>query len=133
MLTSLLGSGILMPSKLVKLTGGYEMTKEELLAQSREENRGKPDERELQIYEKAGRIGGVVGGVLSVLVAVFSRIVGIPILGLCAWSIYFSIYGSMNLYTFVKTKDKYKLIQSVAGLLFGAACLVGMIVLGLKG
>ena len=109
------------------------MTKEELLAQSREENRGKPDERELQIYEKAGRIGGVVGGVLSVLVAVFSRIVGIPILGLCAWSIYFSIYGSMNLYSFVKVKDKYKLIQSVAGLLFGAACLVGMIVLGLKG
>ena len=108
------------------------MNKEDILAISRKEREGKYDERELQIFSNASKIGMAVGGALSVIIVLFSRIVDIPILGLAAWAVYFSMYGSRHLYHFIHTKEKINLVQSMIGIPFGLACFVGMILLGVQ-
>jgi hypothetical protein len=108
------------------------MNKEEILNKSRKENEGKDDERELQILANGSRIGMAVGGILSIIVVVFSRIVEEPLLGLSAWAVYFSMMGSHRLYHFIRTKESVRLIQALIGIVFGIACFVGMVVLALQ-
>lgn len=108
------------------------MNKEEILEKSRNENAGQSDERELQIFANSSKVGMVVGGVLSVVTVIFSRIIDMPLLGLSAWAVYFSMFGSRRLYHFIRTKEKAGLIQAVIGIAFGLACFVGMIILGLQ-
>lgn len=43
------------------------MNKEEILARNRRENAGREDERELQIFADASKIGMAVGGILGVI------------------------------------------------------------------
>ena len=107
------------------------MNREEILAMSRKENEGKSDERELQIFSDVSKVGMTVGALVAFLTVIFSRIIDVPILGLSAWSVYFLMYGSRHLVYFIKTKEKVKLVQALIGLVFGTACVVGMIVLGL--
>lgn len=108
------------------------MNKEEILKKSRKENEGKPDECELQILANASKIGMVAGGISSVIIVMFSRIIDQPLLGLSAWSVYFLMFGCYRLYHFIKAKEKIRLIQSIIGITFGLACFIGMIVLGLQ-
>ena len=114
-----------------KLGKGEHMNREEILAMSRKENEGKSDERELQIFSDASRVGMAVGAFVAFLTIIFSRIIDVPILGLSAWSVYFLMYGSRHLVYFIKTKEKDRLVPALIGLVFGTACVVGMIVLGL--
>lgn len=107
------------------------MNKEEILAMSRKENKD-TDEREIQIFANASKIDMAVGGVLVAIIVLFSRIVDKPLLGLSAWSVYFSMFGSKHLYQFIQNKEKTRLIQAIVGITFGLACFVGMIVLGLQ-
>ena len=134
LLTSKLGIGIItLQIKLGKeLKENLLMNKEEILAKSRSEYEGKSDERELQILANASKTGMAVGGVLAMVIVMFSRIADIPILGFSAWSVYFAMYGSRHLFHFIKTKEKTELIQAIIGITFGIACFVGMIILGLK-
>ena len=108
------------------------MNREEILARNRMENEGKSDERELQIYADASQLGMAVGGILAAIIVIFSRIVGIPVLGFGAWALYFSMFGSRRLYQYMKTKERVNLAQAVIGIVFGLGCFVGMIVLGLQ-
>ena len=108
------------------------MNKEEILAKNRKESAGKSDERELQIFADASKIGMTVGGALSAAIVLFSRWIEAPLLGLSAWAVYFSMFGSRRLYQFLKTKERVTLLQAVIGVLFGLACLIGMIVSGLR-
>ena len=107
------------------------MNKEEILKKSRLENK-EMDEREYQILADSSKIGMTVGGILSVVIVLFSRIADVPLLGLSAWAVYFSMYGSRHLYHFIKTKEKIRLVQTIIGITFGLACFIGMIVLGLQ-
>ena len=108
------------------------MNKEEILSRSRKEAAGRPDERELKIYADASQIGMAVGGLLCGLIVLFSYYVKLPVLSLAAWSVYFAMFGSRRLYQFLKTRNRTQLFQTVIGLGFGIACLVGMVVLGLQ-
>ena len=108
------------------------MNKKEILEKSRKDNEGKLDERELQIYANSSKIGMAIGGILSIIIVIYSRIFEIPLLGLSAWAVYFSMYGTSHLYKFIFTKDKVELFQSIIGILFGSACFIGMIILGIK-
>lgn len=133
-LTSILGIDIIhLHIKLGnKLKENLLMNKEEILAKSRSEYDGKSDERELQIFANASKTGMAVGGVLAIIIVMFSRIADIPILGLSAWSVYFAMYGSRHLFHFLKTKERMNLIQAIIGIAFGIVCFIGMIVLGLQ-
>ena len=108
------------------------MNKEEILAKSREENKGKVDERESQILSNASKTGMAVGGVLSFVFLIFSRIIDNPLLGFAAWCMYFSMYGSAHLYRFIKTKEKLQLVQATLSLLFALTVFIAMILWEIK-
>lgn len=108
------------------------MNKDEILARSREENEGKADERELQIQANASEIGMIVGGLLSVIIIVFSQIADAPLAGLAVLAVYLSMVGSKQLFHFIKTRKKTSLLLGIIGMTAGLACLGGMIVLGLQ-
>ena len=107
------------------------MNKNEILAKSRKENRA-GDEREIQIVANSSKIGMAVGGILSSIIVVFSRIVDEPLLWLSAWAVYFSMFGSRRLYQFIQNKEKIRLLQVIIGIVFDFACFGGMIILGLQ-
>ena len=50
------------------------MNKKEILEKSRKENNGKLDEREIQIYANSSKIGMAIGGMLSIIIVIYSRI-----------------------------------------------------------
>ncbi len=106
------------------------MNKEEILAKSRKDNQN-GDEREIQIIFNASKIGMIVGGILSLMMVLFSRIFNEPILGLSAWTIYYAMFGGSHLYRFIQTKKKVRLLQAIIGIVVGLACFIGMIILGL--
>ncbi len=108
------------------------MNREEILEKNRAESEGREDERELQIFADASKVGMAVGGFLSVLILLFSRIVDIPILGFAAWAVYFTMFGSRRVYQYIKTKEKARLVQAIIGIVLGLTFTVGMVVLGLQ-
>ena len=108
------------------------MNKKEILEKSRKENEGQLDERELQINANASKFGMAVGGCISIIMVILSRIFDLPLLGLSAWSVYFSMYGTRHLYNFIYTKDKIELFQAIVGITFGACCFCGMIIFSIK-
>lgn len=107
------------------------MNRDEILEKSRKENRA-GDEREIQLFANSSKIGMAVGGILSAIIVAFSRVINDPLLGLSAWAVYFSMFGSRRLYQFVKTKEKTRLLQAIIGITFALACFIGMIILGLR-
>ena len=108
------------------------MNKEEILSRNRKETAGRPDERELKILADASQFGMTIGCLFCVLIVLFSYYVKLPMLALAAWSVFFTMSGSRRLYQFLKTGNRTQLFQTVIGLSFGIACLVGMVVLGLQ-
>jgi nitrate reductase gamma subunit len=108
------------------------MNKEDILAMSRKEHEGKADEREAQILADANKVGFNIGVLTAIGILIISRIMHLPLLGLAAWSVFFPMAGGYRLYLFIRTKEKHQLVRALIGLIFGLACLIGMIVLGLQ-
>ena len=105
------------------------MNREEILAKSRQENLGQQDEREAMIISDASRVGMTVGGVLSVIMVMISKLFSAPMLGLSAWSVYFAMYGSRYAYQYAKTKENSCLIKAIIGLVAAVVFFVSLIVL----
>ena len=108
------------------------MNKEEILARNRKESEGKADEREIQILANASKVGMAVGGILSVIIVLFSRIIDMPLLGLSAWTVYFLMFGSRRLYQFIMDSERSRLVQAAIGIVFGLVCFAGKIIMGLR-
>lgn len=105
------------------------MKKEDILKMSQKENEGKLDERELEAFGKASRVGMAVGGIICVILVIVSRFVlDIPELALAAWMVYFSMQGSsdITLYKYLKTKSK--LVCGVLWIIFAVAFAVALAV-----
>ncbi len=105
------------------------MKKEEILAMSKKENQGKPDEREIGVYGKASRVGMAVGGLICVALVIVGRFLfDMPELSLSAWMVYFGMYGSNDIALYVHLKKKTHLAQgifySVLSILFAVAVVV---------
>lgn len=103
------------------------MKKEEILKMSQKENEGKLDERELEAFGKASRVGMAVGGVICVILVIVSRfILDIPELALAALMVYFSMKGSsdITLYKYLKTKSK--LVCGILCIAFAVAFAVAL-------
>ena len=98
------------------------MNKEEILKKSQQENKGKLDEREMQAFGKASRIGMLVGGLLCVALVLISEfILNMPELALVGWMVYFAMQGSSNIVLFKHLKTRSKLIYGIAELVFAVA------------
>lgn len=98
------------------------MKKEEILQKSREENKGKLDERELAVFGRASRIGMLAGALLCVvLVLVGELVLEEPIISLTAWMVYFTMQGSSNLVLYKHLKNRAKLIYGIVEIIFAIA------------
>lgn len=79
------------------------MNREEILKKSQKDGEGKPDERELVAYGKAGRVGMIVGGVLCVFLVILGRyILKVPEVSLASWMVYWAMWGSNYLGRYFK-------------------------------
>lgn len=108
------------------------MNKDEILKKSRSENLGQPDERETMLFANASKVGMTVGGVLSMVMVMLSKVFDTPVLGLSAWSIYFAMFGSRCAYQYRKTKESSWLIKSVIGSGAALVFFISLIILELK-
>ena len=98
------------------------MNKEEILKLSQQENKGKPDERELNAMGKASRAGMAVGAILCViLVLVSNHILNRPELALAGWMIFFAMKGSSEFVLYSQLKDRTKLMFGIVDILFAIA------------
>ena len=105
------------------------MNKEEILKMSRDENTGKQDERELKVFADASKFAVAAGGILAVIFVMISRLFNEPLLGLSAWVLFFTMYGSRHLYCYFKLKGKYKLVQSIIAFGVRVACIGGIMLI----
>ena len=105
------------------------MKKEEILQKVRQENAGKPDEREMAALGNASRIGMLVGALLCVALVLASEFLfQIPEIGLAAWLVYFAMQGSSNLSLYRSLRTRTKLIWGIVELLFALAFLVTLVI-----
>lgn len=101
------------------------MNKDEVLELSREENRGRHDERELAIFGTASRVGVLVGALVCLaMVFVGELLLHIPEIGLVGWLVCFSMQGSSNIVLFSKLKKRralaWGIVEIAIALGFGA-------------
>ena len=90
------------------------MDKDKILQMSRAENEGMPDEWEQSVDAKAAGVSRVVGLVMCLLlVFVAAPLLDNPQLGQGAWLVFFAMEGSSDLYQYLKTRKRSKLLWAV--------------------
>jgi hypothetical protein len=104
-----------------QINGGIQMNRDEILAKSRIEN-ATQDERELQIYYRAGSIAKAVGCLLCVWISCFVTIISdnLGIVASACWSIYTGM-TSVEYWIYavrVKYKKLYWVWASVISIFF---------------
>ncbi|MBR5389842.1 MAG: hypothetical protein IK141_00885 [Clostridia bacterium] len=101
------------------------MNKEDILAKSRQENKGKPDELEVAAFGKASRIGMFVGGAICMILVLVSRwLLGRGDFALAGWMIYMAMQGSSNLVLYKHLKKQGKLIFGILYTVFAVVFMV---------
>ena len=105
------------------------MNKEEILKMSREENKGKQDEREMMVRGTASKVGMSVGAIVCVLLVWMSEFLfNIPEVGLAGWFVYFSMGGSSNIVLYVKLKSRQSLIWGIIEIVFAVLFAVALVI-----
>lgn len=90
------------------------MNKEDILAKSRQKNKGKPDELEVAAFGKASRIGMYVGGVICLVLVLVSRwLLDRADIALAGWMIYMAMQGASNIVLYKHLKRQEKLISAI--------------------
>ena len=103
------------------------MEKEIVLELSRKENEGRHDEREMNAYGNASKVGMLVGGVLCVVLVLLSEFLfKIPEIGLAAWLVYFAMQGSHSISLYMQLKKRSRLIYGIVYLAFSFLFLVAL-------
>lgn len=104
------------------------MNKEDILAKSRLENQGKPDELELVAMGKASRTGMLIGAEICVVLFTVSLwVLDRFDIASAAWMIYLAMLGSHNLVLYKHLKDEAKLASGIICLEFAVFFLVAFI------
>ena len=85
-----------------------------ILKMSREENKGRQDEREVMAHGTASKVGMSVGAIVCVLLVWASEFLfNIPEVGLAGWFVYFSMGGSNNIVLYKNLKKRQDLIWGI--------------------
>lgn len=104
------------------------MNKDEILKMSQRENKGKFDERELDAFGKASRVGMLVGALLCVVLAFVSDVVfDMHELALAGWMLYFAMEASNNIVLFRYLKKRSNLIYGIIGILIAVVFAVAIV------
>ena len=105
------------------------MNKDEILKMSREENKGRQDEREVMAHGTASKVGMSVGAIVCVLLVWASEFLfNIPEVGLAGWFVYFSMGGSSNIVLYVKLKSRQSLIWGIIEIVFAVLFAVALVI-----
>ncbi len=122
LLTSKLGNGIIIPSKLGKEA---IMKKEEILAASRKENKN-IDFAELEANRYAGSIASSVGVFICALISLLASTVA-DVMLYSPWAIYFSMMCANWLVKAIKLKRKSNWIVALMFLILSVLAFVGLV------
>ena len=98
------------------------MTKEEILAISREENKNK-DERERATFTKAGQKACATGGMVCMFILIIEAIFNGEF-NLAVSAVYLSMTGTMLLVKYLELKKKHELVFAVIQLILAAVFFV---------
>lgn len=105
------------------------MDKNEILKMSREEHKGRHDEREIIAYGRASRVGMLVGAVICAGLAFAGELVfHIPEIGLVGWLVYSAMQGSGNIVLYKDLKDRRNLIWGIVGIALAVAIAIVLVV-----
>ncbi len=109
------------------------MNKDEILAKSREENKGRTDEMELSVIAGGGKAAYFVGMAVCVAILLLNGALRIfespnynPALTFAVWGVWFSMQGAMMMYKYVKIKKKHELALSIFYIAFALIVLTMM-------
>ena len=109
------------------------MTKDEILAKSRKENKIM-DEREQAVVRRGASIAKGVGLALCILVVFLGDVLGAdPAAGLGAFGIYWGMYGTDRAYRWWKLRERTDLLLAVGSFAFVVAFAVAYLHVVLKG
>lgn len=108
------------------------MTKKEILTMSRNENRGRADERELQIYANASKFGMKIGCLMALVIMLFAIIIKNTVLLYSSFAVYFAMLAGRSWYTFAYTKDRKALVRGIFISLLPAIDLIILVIKGLE-
>ena len=98
------------------------MNKEDVLKLSREENSIGYDEREVQVIDKASRIGLAIGGVLCIVLVILSEFVFHDgKIAFAGWMMYLAMFGTQHLVLYSKLKKKSDLLFGVIDIIAAIA------------
>ena len=129
MTRKLVSAIIRMQRKLV--IGGAYMNKDEILKMSREENKGRQDEREMMVYGIASKVGMSVGAIVCVLLVLASEFLfNVPEVGLAGWFVYFAMGGSSNVVLYKNLKKRQYLIWGLVEIIFAVLFAVSLVIKG---
>lgn len=105
------------------------MKKEEILKMSQQENRGKLDERESAVTDKASRIGMTVGAIICLALVFISKLIfHAPEIALSAWLVYMAMNGSSNIALYFNLKTRSKLVMGIIYIIFAIIFAVELVI-----
>ena len=105
------------------------MNKDVILKMSREENKGRHDEREMMAYGTASRVGMLVGAIIcAVLVFAGELLFHIPEIGLVGWLVYSAMQGSGNIVLYRDLKNRRNLIWGIVEIALAVAIAIVLVV-----
>ena len=112
------------------------MNKDEILAKSRQENKGRTDERELAVIAGGGKAAYFTGMAVCIAILLINsalRIFGSPnynpALTFAVWGVWFSMQGVMFLYKYIKIGKKHEIVISIVYLVLASAMLTMMMLI----
>ena len=98
------------------------MDRDDVLRLSREENQGRPDEREASAYAAASRVAGRVGMLACVLLAFAGALLlRMPEVALAGWIVCFAMQGGGNIALYARLQSRKALAWGVAELALAVA------------
>jgi hypothetical protein len=107
------------------------MNKDEILKMSREENKGRQDEREMMVYGVASKVGMSVGAIVCVLLVWASEFLfNVPEVGLAGWFVYFAMGGSSNVVLYKNLKKRQYLIWGIVEIIFSVLFAAALVIKG---
>lgn len=105
------------------------MNKEDILAKSRQEGKGKPDELEIAAFGKASRVGMLVGAIICIILVLISRwVLGRGDIALAGWMIYMAMQGASNFVLYKHLRKKETLASAIICSAFAVAFMAAFVI-----
>ena len=101
------------------------MNKEDILRMSQQENKGRPDERELAAFGESSRVSMLIGAVICVgLILLGNCLTDMRELAYAGWIVYLAMQGSNNIVLFKHLKKRSNLIYGIIEILLSVAFII---------